>query len=184
MTAERVKVSEWGKDHWSTFGYAYLCAVDYKGKLDPTKMRRDGTKYPTRLRGREVVGHNDFDCIEDMEAEGLLENIGTGVNPRVKITDKGHRLVLRFQPGGETMTDYFIRVSLGEKEHMNGMAWVEDQWGHRRDVDLNELELAPSEGWTPQCYAECGGTGFVFNGSLMDDCINCPYRRRDSDNNR
>lgn len=43
------------------------------------------------------------------------------------------------------MTDYFIRVSLGEKEHINGMAWVEDEWGHRREIDLTSVEEAPPE---------------------------------------
>jgi hypothetical protein len=47
-------------------------------------------KYPTRLKGMvELPNHDDWDCAEDLEKEGLIENIGTGINPAFKMTEKG-----------------------------------------------------------------------------------------------
>lgn len=40
----------------------------------------------------ELADHDDWDCVDDMELVGLLENIGTGTNPVFKLTALG-RLV-------------------------------------------------------------------------------------------
>jgi hypothetical protein len=94
-------MSEWGKDHWSTFAYLETRAVDHKGYIDSRHMRGgfytklgEEDKYPTRLRGydgtdpsrlsgvmrrggyaetRLVFNHDDYDCVDDMIAEGLVE---------------------------------------------------------------------------------------------------------------
>ena len=68
-----VTMDQWGKDHWSTFAYAETCTVDHDGFLDMRRMRMDGEKYPTRLKGEELVGHNDLDCLRDAALLGLLE---------------------------------------------------------------------------------------------------------------
>lgn len=65
-------VDVWGKDHWSTLGYVECRIVDNGGFLDPRHLRRDGNAYPTRLRGAEMPGHTDLDCIADIERHGLL----------------------------------------------------------------------------------------------------------------
>lgn len=101
-----VPVADFGKDHWSTFAYTECCTVDSKGVLDPRRMRCDfnrrpglfatqrlsaDRKYPTILAGgRELPDHDDWDCLDDLEAAGLLQQVGTGVNPVVRLTDAGH----------------------------------------------------------------------------------------------
>jgi hypothetical protein len=53
----------------------------------------DASKYPTRLRGgQKLADHDDWDCIEDFEVVGLAENVGTGVNPVYRLTDKGREV--------------------------------------------------------------------------------------------
>lgn len=84
-----VPVSKWGKDHWSTFAYLETRAVDHKGIVDNSRMRCNvrlhkefafenfgnvvsGDKYPTRLKQGELEKHDDWSCLEDMVATGLL----------------------------------------------------------------------------------------------------------------
>jgi hypothetical protein len=56
--------------------------------------------YGTRLKGfwnpdktedptKQLPDHDDWDCWEDMEAEGLIKDAGTGMNPIAKMTEKG-----------------------------------------------------------------------------------------------
>lgn len=110
----RVPLVSFGKDHWSTFAYVETRCVDHKGVLDNNHMRTDqerhpalvgpripnmdglGKRYPTRLRWNERLGrcdhlenHDDWDCVDDLEAVGLLEWKGTGINPMFKLTPLG-----------------------------------------------------------------------------------------------
>jgi len=92
-----IEMRLWGKDHWSTFLYCECCATDNKGRLETCRLRTD-PKYPTRLRhGVSQPDHTDLDCIEDMENEALLENIGSGINPVVRLTDKGWQLAMKLR---------------------------------------------------------------------------------------
>jgi len=103
-----VPIEQFGKDHWGTFAYIECLCVDGKGEPDHRRMRTDidrhpgltnwhpmvtpdlSKKYPTRLKGMvELPDHDDWDCAEDLEAAGLVENIGTGINPKYKMTEKG-----------------------------------------------------------------------------------------------
>jgi hypothetical protein len=83
-----VPPDKWGKDHKSTLLYAESRAVDHRGQLsesDP-RMRMDWQKYPTTLAdGMEIVGHDDYMCLEDAKAAGFLTYEG-GV---VKFTESG-----------------------------------------------------------------------------------------------
>lgn len=95
MKAPEIEIARWGKDHWSTFAYIETCAVEEQG-VDADRMRThprlhlrcyqmkremslrsgmgDGSGYPTRLNdGTSVAPHDDWSCVEDMIAEGLLE---------------------------------------------------------------------------------------------------------------
>ena len=80
MTYAPTPTAPWGKDHWSTLASVEPRIVDYRGRLDarpPRGQMEQGTsdpdRYPTRLKGgAERTGHNDFDCIADMIAHGLL----------------------------------------------------------------------------------------------------------------
>jgi hypothetical protein len=103
-----ITVDKFGKDHWSTFGYLAHCAIDgIGGRLDIRKMRCDpnrhpllahegasyGGPYPTRLKGGDVLhDHDDWDCADDLAAIGLLENVGTSMNPLIKLTALGHEV--------------------------------------------------------------------------------------------
>ena len=89
---EIIPPAQWGRDHNSTLLYIETRAVDYSGKLDPRHLR-GGDQYPTRLKDALLAGHTDFHCIDDFEAEGLMENIGTGINPVCKLTTKGWETV-------------------------------------------------------------------------------------------
>lgn len=97
----------WGRDHWSTFAYVGYVATGER-EIDKDKMRTDldrhphgegyrkrmlgagsDKKYPTRLRGgTELPDHDDWDCLDDAVAAGLL-TWGTWTVPWVVLTDAG-----------------------------------------------------------------------------------------------
>lgn len=127
MKTEKAKVvpmSEWGKDHFSTLAYLECRAVDYGGDIGREQMRCDpdihpqfghrGTphdkKYPTILKGgKELYGHDDWSCMEDIEAAGLIKNEGTGFAPIVVFTKKGFALAAklrRFKAGGGSFSTF------------------------------------------------------------------------------
>lgn len=71
-------ISTWGSDHWSTLGYVETRIVDHKGVLDRRHLRghleRRPDRHPTRMKGGvELSDHDDYDCIADMLALGILE---------------------------------------------------------------------------------------------------------------
>ena len=113
---QKPTVKQFGKDHWSIFAYIETRIVDYKGKPHKPHMRcdvdrhpqhdhqnlypehKEVTKYPTRLRGYfedktlKLDDHDDWDCIDDCIAEGLLReppDRGTGLSPVYELTDRG-----------------------------------------------------------------------------------------------
>ena len=113
-----VPMNKWGKDHWSTFAYIETRIVDHKGKLDNKHMRCNprihrqlanvtpfgslvnGGEYPTRLKDGEIENHDDWSCVEDIEAAGLLthkikevnKNIFGNSAATVKFTDLGYSI--------------------------------------------------------------------------------------------
>ena len=102
-----VEVEKFGKDHWSTLAYVECCAVDDKGALDNRHMRCDADrhpglvnpmldsvqKYPTILAGgEELPDHDDWDCLDDLEAAGFIEQRGTGIHPVIKMTEAGNKV--------------------------------------------------------------------------------------------
>jgi hypothetical protein len=100
---EPVPLVRWGKDHWSTFAYVETRWVDHRGMLSHDQMRcdqarhpafyaakrhvyanADGSRYPTRLKTEttgddglwgsvNLPGHDDYDCLDDLIAAGLIE---------------------------------------------------------------------------------------------------------------
>lgn len=104
-----VSLESWGRDHWSTLLYLDHVVVDRGGRPDRAKMRCDPDlhpglvsphhtrftkKYPTKLKdGEHLKDHDDWDCVEDLEAAGLLEWQGTGINPVIHITTVGHKVI-------------------------------------------------------------------------------------------
>mgnify|MGYP001563230289 CR=1 FL=1 len=85
-----VHLKDWGKDHWSTFAYAVACVTGEDGKLENSRMRTnsrihrelvfvtpfgtlvDGASYPTILKLGKLERHDDWSCLEDAVAAGLL----------------------------------------------------------------------------------------------------------------
>ncbi len=108
-----VEVSQWGKDHWTTFAYLEHRAVEKNGAIDNERMRCDPKRhpglansanrmfnktYPTILKdGSEKHNHDDWDCFEDLIAMGLVTWEGTGIHPVVKFTDKGFLMASRLR---------------------------------------------------------------------------------------
>lgn len=115
--ADYIPMEDWGKDHWSTLAYIETREVDYKGLLDNKHMRCNPRlhrtfadkqmlaseiltkEYPTHLKNKEEVHkHDDWSCIEDMMAEGLVELYWTTKYPtesfgsdvaKIKLTENG-----------------------------------------------------------------------------------------------
>lgn len=102
-----VPIAQFGRDHWSLFAYVECRVVDHGGVLDRTHLRcdprlhpahahegsRQGGPYPTRLVDGLTRGdHDDWDCLDDLEAAGLISSHGTGVNPWFRLTRKGLRM--------------------------------------------------------------------------------------------
>lgn len=109
-----IPVEKWGRDHWSLLAYVESVCVD-RQTLDHRRMRcnqnthpllyrmppglypKGPFKYGTRLRGyfednaKQLADHDDWDCLDDLEAEGLVEIISM-INGIVTMTDKGLKL--------------------------------------------------------------------------------------------
>ena len=57
-----------------------------------TGQPQDGAAYPIRLRhGEEIADYDEWDCLNDAQAAGFIENTGTGINPTFRMTEAGHR---------------------------------------------------------------------------------------------
>ena len=107
-----VPMARWGKDHWSAFAFvAHWCAepgagaAGFKIEARRKNMRCDPARRPdlahiewradcpTILKGGELLPcHDDWDCLDDAQAAGLLLIEGTGAFPVIFMTDKGLRI--------------------------------------------------------------------------------------------
>ncbi len=93
-----------GRDHASTLLYLQTVEASHNGVVknhnNGEHLRWKLRKYPfawespddgTRLWDGSVIGnHDDYDCLEDLEAIGLLVNVGTGFQPVVHLTKRGY----------------------------------------------------------------------------------------------
>jgi hypothetical protein len=103
-TTKPIPMEEFGKDHWATLAYLETRCVDHGGVLDNRHMRCDSsrhpqfahsnitTKYPTRTKAGEVKNHDDWDCLDDCELLGLIENNGTNLHRVYRFTPLGHMI--------------------------------------------------------------------------------------------
>lgn len=116
---EYIPIELWGKDHWSTLAYLETCAVDYRGLVDNRRMRCnprlhrkfahfdylgvivDGSRYPTRTKTGEIQRHDDWSCLEDLVAAGLIkaywrvrypEQIAGGAQAKIELTALGLKI--------------------------------------------------------------------------------------------
>jgi len=62
-----------------------------------SRMGMGKSKYPTRYKGGELKDHDDWDCVDDLELVGLLENAGTGLNPVFKLTALGRMVAAQLR---------------------------------------------------------------------------------------
>lgn len=135
-----ISISDFGKDHWSTFAYIETVCVDNHGVPDRERMRcnpkihpgltnqanimfQDQPDYPTRLYGyfspggardesRALSDHDDWSCADDLEAAGLIEQHGTGVNPVFKLTSRGSNIAAQlraYKAGGGSFASFVPR---------------------------------------------------------------------------
>jgi hypothetical protein len=112
---EVIPPEQWGKDHLSTLLYVETRCVDYGGELSAPHLRRyrgrlgghDNKKYPTILKdGTEIHLHDDYDCLIDMEAEGLLIYSDGSLN--VKLLEPGWvlaHMLRRIRANGGNVVD-------------------------------------------------------------------------------
>jgi len=114
-TTERVTPEKFGKDHWSLLAYVETLVVDNQ-PIDRRRMRCNPTTHPlltapyqhkrwepqwgTRLKGyfdahdkaaHQLPEHDDWDCLEDLDAAGLVEfqTLTSGI---VRLTPEGRRV--------------------------------------------------------------------------------------------
>lgn len=113
-----VNIEKFGKDHWSLLGYVEYCCVENKGFLDKAKMRGNENTHPllsnnftkwketygTKLKdfdykkefnpkefeqnGTYLSTHDDWDCLDDLEKNGLIEVISLA-QMNVQMTEYG-----------------------------------------------------------------------------------------------
>lgn len=133
---KNIPMKEWGKDHWSMLLYVETRCVDYNGILDFTHLRdkmgrgtrpmgykwsdyEDGTRLAgyfkedgTKDKTRQLPDHDDMDCLDDIEAEHLVENVGTGMNPQIVMKDRGYDFItqLRKHKGAGGHCSTFVPV--------------------------------------------------------------------------
>jgi hypothetical protein len=99
-TTKPIPMEEFGKDHWSTFAYVETLVVEGE-QPRRERMRCDADrhpqfahgefkdKFPTRTKKGEVKNHDDWDCLDDCELVGLIENTGTNLHRVYKLTTLG-----------------------------------------------------------------------------------------------
>jgi len=123
-----IPISKFGKDHWSLLAYIGCRCVDNEGTLNKEHLRVNikthpqhshrGTQnfldvfpYPTRLAEGKIAakGHDDWDCLDDLEKAGLIKLHGTGLNPVYAMTVKGWEVdsqIRQFKATGGTFATF------------------------------------------------------------------------------
>jgi hypothetical protein len=137
-----VTLDKWGKDHWSAFAYADCRATDNKGVLRNEHMRcnsrlhrvfahsQNPAKYPTRLKEGTLNRHDDWSCLEDAVAMGLIEmwwkshpmKLFGGAKAKVEFTPEGQRIAgeLRaHKANGGTFATFAVSEDIRWQEKMD-----------------------------------------------------------------
>lgn len=101
----------WARDHYSTIAYAFVRAGQ---SLNARHMRTDSERYPTRLKGGATPppGHDDYSCLEDAEAAGVVVNEGSSINPRYAFTPEGVKLAHWLKVQIDTPNNGFSSMAL------------------------------------------------------------------------
>jgi hypothetical protein len=121
-----ISMERWGHDHWSVLGYLETRIVDNHGVIRNQQMRCntrlhrafahsvDGAVHPTRLREGVVETHDDWSCLEDMVAAGLVvaefrqqNNYFFGSSEaRVRFTSLGQDIALQLRAHKQNAGDW------------------------------------------------------------------------------
>jgi len=104
-------ITKWGKDHWSLLVYVETCCVDTIGRLDRIRLSCNEERHPllkgemnpkwdpkycTRMKEGVIDGHDDWDCLEELEEVGFIE-IMSMINGYVKITIQGKKIAAQLR---------------------------------------------------------------------------------------
>ena len=128
---EYCKLETFGKAHFSLLIYVESRCVDQNGVFEINNIRVNSTKHPlfsgweygkratweqefgTLLNtGERLVDHDDIDCLDDLDAAGLIEIISL-VNGFMSMTDKGNKLVSKirsFKAYGGQLKDFSLET--------------------------------------------------------------------------
>lgn len=116
-----IPMSQWSKDHWSTFAYVEHVMVETAGfqigfdgrmksnrrnfrilKEDCPKPKRPSAcslgvvmdlKYSTVIKnGQQIHNHDDWHCVQDMAAEGLFTVTHFEPKDILHLSDKGQQI--------------------------------------------------------------------------------------------
>lgn len=75
-----------------------------------------------------------------------------------------------------------IRVTLEKGDFITGHITKYDKWGHAREIDIDELELAPSPDFKPKCYYESVTVmERDWDNLILEDrwkCVSCDIREK------
>jgi hypothetical protein len=107
---ERQDKKNWGKDHWSLLGYVETRCIDNDGKLGIAQMRCNEQRHPifkstpikwedsysTIIKEGTIKGHDDWDCLQDLEDVGFIE-ILSFANGFVKLTEQGKKIAAQLR---------------------------------------------------------------------------------------
>jgi hypothetical protein len=102
---DRIPMDKFYRDHWSLLSYLETCCVDNIGQINFDRIRvnpathaivaggrmagyRWTPDWGTSLAGITLPQHDDIDCMEDLEAAGLI-HIHSLVNGIVQMTLDG-----------------------------------------------------------------------------------------------
>ena len=136
-----VTIADFGKDHWGLLAYVETRVVDHKGKLEVASMRCNPDRHPaqvgrrpvgyywsvghgTRLKGffkekgqpdlsRQLPQHDDFDCLVDLEENGLL--VATGMFDAAVLTPLGRRVandLREHKAAGKNYADFEVPTAV------------------------------------------------------------------------
>lgn len=151
-TTAPIEPTRWSKDHWSCLLFLETVIVDHRGVFSDRlrmSMRTNPETHPaygywlhdhprwqaewgTRVFYSDVATtmvrsdqHDDWDCLEDMEAAGLLVNRGSGMNPVLRLTDRGvrlHGMVRTHRADGKKLVEFRLSPELWD-----GLVRIYDQ---------------------------------------------------------
>ena len=149
---KKIKIKDFGKDHWSTLAYIETCVIDKNrapdiGEVNKELMRCNYKTHPhllgfrqaghnmwensygTKLSGywkkdgttdpkRKLSKHDDWDCCDDLEEEGLIEVISL-TNGFIRLTKEGREVCNQIREH-KAKGKYFYSFKLGENNESNG----------------------------------------------------------------